>query len=267
MGGGERTHMYTRRWKPWCCQCLWFVPLLQEDKRNQQYLPSDPEVQDQSLKEGQNSWRVRNCFFLNVLNFFKMHSLPKVCCNLGQIPNHTTLGPRSIISVEGDGGERTENPQAKPTTMQTSRGIPSLQGQPKGKKATPRHLSVTYQAYTLGGDRGGAECLGLESWFTSFVRSRTQQRGTELMRILLFFDVSPYRGRQMRGDGGKEGDGGRERAGPLEAWPCGWLFRVLTGGPLYTGALTSVSMSHCLPTWQKGFPVSVHPLASPNRCH
>lgn len=166
-----------------------------------------------------------------------MHSLPKVCCDLGQIPNHTTLGPRSIISVEGDGGERTENPQAKPTTMQTSRGIPSLQGQPKGKKATPRHLSVTYQAYTLGGDRGGAECLGLESRFTSFVRSRTQQRGTELMRILFFFDVSPYRGRQTRGDGGRRETGaGRERV-PLRPDPAAGSSGYLLGGRCTPGHL------------------------------
>lgn len=39
------------------------------------------------------------------------------------------------------------------------------------------------------------------------------------------------------------------------------------GAAVHCGALTSVNMSYCLPTWQKSFPVSTHPLASPNRCH
>lgn len=80
--------------------------------------------------------------------------------------------------------------------MQISRGKASLQGQPKWKKkkkATAHHLSVTYQEYTKGGDKG-------RDWmpesrrliYTLFVRSCTQQGSTtQFIRILHSFDVSP----------------------------------------------------------------------------
>lgn len=46
------------------------------------------------------------------------------------------------------------------------------------------------------------------------------------------------------------------------ALPCTYC-----GAAAHCGALTFVSMSYCLPTWQTSFPVLIHPLGSPNRYH
>lgn len=45
------------------------------------------------------------------------------------------------------------------------------------------------------------------------------------------------------------------------------LPRTYCGAAAHCGALTFVSMSYCLPTWQTSFPVLIHPLGSPNRYH
>lgn len=42
--------------------------------------------------------------------------------------------------------------------------------------------------------------------------------------------------------------------------------RQLSAEPRLCGALTSVNMSYCLPTWQGRFPVFIHSLVSPNQC-
>lgn len=50
--GETYTCIHTHTHKLLTCQYLPFVPLLEKDKRNHQYLPRDLEVQDWSLKDG-----------------------------------------------------------------------------------------------------------------------------------------------------------------------------------------------------------------------
>ena len=105
----------------------------------------------------------------------------------------------AILSLERDSDRvrKIHNPNQQPRKSQEVCEVPS--GSQKGKKkkshTTPHHLSATYQLYTKGGDMGGAEYLWLESLFTLFRRSCTQRHSrhstTEVILILLFFDVSP----------------------------------------------------------------------------
>lgn len=117
------------------------------------------------------------------------------------------------------------------------------------------------------------------------------QSSTQLQRLLGSFSslmLAPNRGAKRRKggeveewEGGEEWEGWSGRKGEGErflVWGLTHLLlphlnlrlalpRTYCGAAVHCGALTSVNMSYCLPTWQKSFPVFIHPLSSPNRCH
>lgn len=175
--------------------------------------------------------------------------------------------------------------------MQISRGKASLQGQPKWKKKKKKPQRTTcllpIKSTPREGTRGGTGCLSLEGLFTPCLWGHAHSRA-QLHSLFGSFTPlmsAPNRGgkEKKRREGGKKPSGegkkqeegikkGREKAVflrglGLPTWTSVSRSLVLTAGQLCTGALTSVNMSYCLPTWPRGFPVSTHPLASPNRCH
>ena len=152
----------------------------------------------------------------------------------------------------------------------------------------------------MGGDRGGAGCRVWEAYLHPVCEVTHTVAGAQLHSLFGSFTPlmsAPNRGgkEKKRREGGKKPSGegrkqeegikkwGREEAGggdqegereggfPWRARPSHLsLSPALTGtycGAAVMGALTSVNMSYCLPTWPRGCPVSTHPLDSPNQCH
>lgn len=175
--------------------------------------------------------------------------------------------------------------------MQISGGKTSLQGQPKWKKKKKKKPQRTtcllpIKCTPREGARGGTGCLSLEGLFTpclwGHAHSSAQPHSlfgsfTPLMSASNGGEEKKRRegGKKPSGERRKQAEGtqkGREKAVVLgglglPTWTSVSRSLVLTAGQLCTGALTSVNMSYCLPTWPRGFPVSIQPLASPNRCH
>lgn len=201
----------------------------------------------------------------------------------------------AILSLERDSDRvrKIHNPNQQPRKSQEVCEVPSGSQKGKKKKATPHHTTCllpinctpregTWEGPNTCGWKAYSPCL------EGHAHSGTQ--GTQLQRLFWSFSslmLAPNRGskREEEGKGkgrerGKvrmEGEkrGGREvfssEASLSHLLPHVNLTLALTctycGAAVHWGALTSGNMSYCLPTWQKGFSVFIHPLASPNWCH
>lgn len=205
-----------------------------------------------------------------VLNFFKIHCQKYVVIFYKyKTVFSLLLLPFYFISEGGEGGRKKgteENPQSKPTTIKSQEVFQASRGRPKKSHPTAPvcYLSSVYKRRERG--RGQMPMAGKQ--FTLFINSCTatlNHRGSSDASLMLT---------ASRGSKEKERQTHPSILRPhtlaLSHYcvPTCTSGCVLTVGQLNTGGtLTSVSMSYCLPTWQKSSPVFTHSLANLTRCY
>lgn len=128
----------------------------------------------------------------------------------------------SILSLERDSDRErkihnlNQQPRKSQEVFKISSG--SQKGKKKKKQPTPHHTTclLTYQVYTKGGDMGGAEYLGLESYLPCLEgQAHSSAQLQRLFRSFSSLMLAPNRGgRREGGEGRREGtregqDGGK----------------------------------------------------------